>query len=168
MKKVEYNDYIKEMTEALPRGAFLTVKSGDKVNTMTIGWGNIGYIWGKPVFMVLVRDSRYTYQLIENSKEFTVSIPFKGMKEELSFCGTKSGRDFDKFKECNLKKLTPDHVSTPFIGGCDLHYECKIMFKQRMNPENLDGNLDKKWYPHKDYHTLYFGEILGCYFDKDI
>ncbi|TDX59323.1 flavin reductase family protein [Orenia marismortui] len=167
MKEIAYDEYIKEATQALSKGAFLTVKSGDKLNTMTIGWGSIGYIWGKPIFMVMVRDSRYTYELIENSDEFTVSIPFKGkFKEELKFCGTKSGRDYDKFSECKLSIQSGQEVDTPIIKGCDLHYECKIKFRQIMDPDNLNKQYDQKWYPQKDYHTLYFGEIVGAYLEE--
>ncbi|AGB40341.1 conserved protein of DIM6/NTAB family [Halobacteroides halobius DSM 5150] len=168
MKEVSYDQYMQEATEALAKGAFLTVQANDEVNTMTIGWGSIGYIWGQPVFMVMVRGSRYTYQLIENSDEFTVSIPLQGkMKEELSFCGSKSGRDYDKFAECDLTALEGKEVDTPVIDGCDLHYECKIKFKQPMDKENLDQVVDEEWYAQEGYHTLYFGEIVTCYTDNE-
>ncbi len=55
IRKVNYNEYSKEALEQLKKGAFLTVKNDNRVNTMTIGWGNIGIIWNKPIFMVLVR-----------------------------------------------------------------------------------------------------------------
>lgn len=169
MQDVKYNDYLKEATKILPSGAFLTVKSGNKVNTMTIGWGTIGFIWGKPIFMVAVRDSRYTFNLIEESDQFTVSIPFdRAMKEELIFCGTKSGRDYDKFKECNLTAVPGMKVDTPVIGGCKLHYECLIRFKQAMDPNKLAPSFDEKWYPENDYHTLYFGEIVASYIDEQV
>lgn len=167
MKEIAYNKFIKEVTDILPKGAFLTVKSGNELNTMTIGWGTIGYIWGKPFFVVAVRDSRYTFNLIENSKEFTVSIPFDGkLKDELNFCGTKSGKDYDKFKECNLNLISGQKVETPVIEGCRLHYECKIKFKQPMNRDLLDNEFDVKWYPKRDYHTLYYGEIVSTYIDE--
>ncbi|NMB08592.1 MAG: flavin reductase family protein, partial [Tissierellia bacterium] len=104
-------DYTLNLVEALKsleeRGAFLTVKDNEnRVNTMTIGWGNIGYEWGRPVFIVLVRESRYTHELLENAKDFTVSIPLDNkMNKALGYCGSKSGRDYDKFKECDLNIL---------------------------------------------------------------
>ena len=58
MKEIAYNQYAKETLEILSKGALLTVKSGEKVNAMTIGWGSIGFMWGKPVFMAMVRPSR--------------------------------------------------------------------------------------------------------------
>ncbi len=164
MEKVDYKQYAKEFMEVLPKGVFLTVKVEDEVNTMTIGWANLGYIWGKPVLMVMVRESRYTYQLLEKTDEFTVSIPLNGgMKEELSFCGSNSGRDHDKFKECDLTSVTGQNVDTPLIEECDLHYECKIKFKQEMREKGLKEEINSNWYSDNDYHTLYFGEIVGCY-----
>ncbi len=46
------------------RGAFLTSKTTDELNTMTISWGNVGYVWGKPIFTVFVRKSRHTHHII--------------------------------------------------------------------------------------------------------
>lgn len=161
---VKYNDHLKEVLEQLPKGAFLTVKDGDKLNTMTIGWGTVGFIWQKPVFMIMVRQSRYTYQILENTREFTVSIPIKNnLKKELAFCGTKSGRDVDKFKECNLTPERGKVVETPIIGECDLHYECKIIYQQSMEPALAAPGIKKLAYPKGDYHGMYYGEIVACY-----
>jgi flavin reductase (DIM6/NTAB) family NADH-FMN oxidoreductase RutF len=167
MKEIPYDAYIQEATRVLEEGAFLTVKAEDELNTMTIGWGSIGYVWGRPMFMVMVRPSRYTYQLIEEAEDFTVSLPLGGgMKEALNFCGTKSGRDYDKFAECNLSTLPGKNVTTPVIEGCDLHYECKIKYKQQMGKDKLDSEITTQSYPEGDYHTLYYGEIVGCYIDE--
>ena len=145
-------------------GAFLTVKCGDKVNVMTIGWGNAGFEWGKPIFTILVRKSRYTHELIEKSGEFTVSIPFDDkFKQELTVCGTKSGRNADKVKECKLKLFKGASVSTPVVDGCNLYYECKIVYKHDMNAQNLDDSIIKSCYGDNDYHTIYYGEIVNVY-----
>jgi len=164
IERIKFNEYSKEALEQLIRGAFLTVKDGENVNTMTIGWGNIGFVWGKPIFMVAVRYSRYTYELMENSKEFTVSIPLKkNLKKELAYCGTYSGRDIDKIKECNLSILEGQKISTPIVGDCELHYECKVVYQQAMEPATLDKNIKRNRYSNNDYHILYFGEILDTY-----
>ncbi len=146
-------------------GAFLTVKEGDRVNTMTISWGNIGFEWRRPIFTALVRKSRYTFDLIEKAESFTVSVPVNNnLKKELGFCGSKSGRDFDKFKECNLELVPSKAVETPIIGGEDMiHYECKIVYKQAMDPSLLDKKIQEECYGDDDYHTLYYGEIVECY-----
>jgi flavin reductase (DIM6/NTAB) family NADH-FMN oxidoreductase RutF len=152
------------MNNLYKKGAFLTVKSGDILNTMTISWGNIGFEWGKPIFTVLVRKSRYTHELIENTNEFTVSIPVNSnLKDALAYCGSKSGRTVDKFKECNLSLSDGKSVSTPVISQCELHYECKIVYKQDMNPDLLTDAIKNSSYKTGDYHTIYYGEIVNCY-----
>ena len=67
MKERDYMGQADKLMERIKRGAFLTVKADDVVNTMTIGWATIGYIWQRPVFMVAVRDSRYTFTLLEKT-----------------------------------------------------------------------------------------------------
>lgn len=162
---VNFTQGLEEAMNCLHKqGAFLTVKSGDKTNTMTISWGNIGFEWNKPIFTVLVRQSRYTYELIENSKEFTVSIPLNNnLKKPLAFYGSKSGRDINKYEQCPLTLEAGKSVSTPVIGDCELHYECKIVYKQEMNPNLLTEEIKKSSYKNDDYHTLYYGEIVNCY-----
>ncbi|WP_031515879.1 flavin reductase family protein [Desulfofalx alkaliphila] len=163
-KDVPYNEYAKEVLEQLPKGAFLTVKDGDRLNTMTIGWGTIGFIWRKPILMVLVRYSRHTYKMLENAKEFTVSIPInKDLKKELALCGTKSGRDTDKFSACNFTPEPAKVVNTPIIGECDLHYECKVVYQQAMEPALISEKIDKDCYPKGDFHVIYYGEIVASY-----
>jgi hypothetical protein len=71
------------------------------------------------------------------------------------YCGTKSGRDVDKFKECNLKIKEAQQVVSPLIETPGIHFECKIVHKAPMDPAYLDSEYEKL-YPEKDYHTLYF------------
>lgn len=149
------------------KGAFLTVKADNKVNTMTISWGSIGFEWNKPIFTVLVRKSRYTHQFIEKSGEFTVSIPVDdSMKEALAFCGKESGRDVNKFEECNLKVEEGKEINVPVISECGLVYECRVVYKQDMDINLLDEEIKKAKYSDGDIHTIYYGEIVGCYLNK--
>lgn len=164
IQRVKFNEYSKEVLEQMPKGLFLTVEDGEDKNTMTIGWGSIGIMWGKPVFMVMVRYSRYTYELLEKSKQFTVSIPLSNdVKKQLAYCGTYSGRDVDKFKEANITIMDGQKIPTPIIRDCELHYECKIVYQQTMEPGTLDSNIRNKHYSNNDYHILYYGEILDTY-----
>ena len=161
-KRAYLTDADKVMAE-ITKGAFLTVKADDKINTMTIGWATIGYVWKREVFMVAVRDSRYTFQLIEKTDNFTVTIPTdETYHDAVMFCGTKSGRDYDKFEKCNLRLKQAIHVDSPVIDIPGVHYECKIIYKSAMDSALLDNELEGL-YPKKDYHTLYFGEIRACY-----
>ncbi|NNG01464.1 MAG: flavin reductase family protein [Desulfobacteraceae bacterium] len=162
MKPLEYMAVADEAMTRIKKGAFLTAQTGERLNTMTIGWAMIGFVWQKPMFMVAVRDSRYTYAILENAADFTVSIPSGDLHDALMYCGTKSGRDVDKFTECGLKTANGRSVISPIIDTPGIHYECKIQYKTAMDPAFLDAAYDKL-YPEKDYHTLYFGEIQSCY-----
>ena len=146
----------------LKEGAFLTVRAGASLNTMTIGWGLVGVLWQRPVFMVPVRDSRHTFSLLEQAEDFTVTAPMGGLKDELAFCGTRSGRDLDKFQACRLGTRPGLKTASPVLDVPGLHLECRILYKTPLDPSRMDPALGSL-YPAKDYHTLYFGEIVGCY-----
>lgn len=163
MKLVDYMTAAPKVMEQIKKGAFLTVKSGNAINTMTIGWASFGHVWRKPIMMVAVRLSRHTFTIIETADDFTVTIPSSDMKKEIMFCGTKSGRDYNKFEECNLQTSDSQKVITPIIKTPGLHYECKIVYKSAMGSANLSPDYNAALYPEKDYHTLYFGEIVDCY-----
>lgn len=165
MQNLDFCKYIPRVVEQLSgKGVFLNTKYGDTANTMTIGWGAIGRIWSKPIFTVAVRYSRYTYQLIDKSGEFTVSIPLTdSLDKALAFCGSRSGRDVDKFRECGLTAVSGIKVASPYIGECELHYECKVVYKQAMDPGLILSEGVGKCYPKPDYHVIYYGEILNCF-----
>ena len=163
MKRIDYLEVAEKAMKQIKKGAFLTVKSAQALNTMTIGWATIGYVWRKPIMMVAVRLTRHTFGIIEKAEDFSVSIPSSNMREEIMFCGTKSGRDFDKFKQCELDITASQKVVTPIIKVAGLHFECRIVYKTAMDPVHLDRDYDLSLYPENDYHTLYFGEIVDCY-----
>ncbi|MGZ6292778.1 MAG: flavin reductase family protein, partial [Syntrophales bacterium] len=117
----------------------------------------------KPIMMVAVRSSRHTFGIIEVAKDFTVTVPAGDMHKETAYCGSKSGRHVDKLKMCNLETAVSRNVLSPIIKTGGRHYECKIIYKSAMDPAHFDRNYDSSLYPKKDYHTLYFGEILACY-----
>lgn len=167
LQDVAYTQYVEEMLQQLPQGAFLSVKSGEMINTMTIGWGAIGYMWRRPVLIVAVRFSRYTYHLMEKATDFSVSFSLnKDLKNSLAEAGKKSGRDIDKFRELNLTARQGKKIDSPVIAECDLVYECQIVFKQPINPDFLHPEIKNKFYADEDYHVLYFGEIVDTYYCK--
>jgi len=161
VKELDIAKVSEKVINELPKGALLTVKSDDKLNTMTIGWATLGRIWNKPILAVMVRFSRYTYELISKADSFTVSFSMDGsLKNALSACGTKSGRDIDKFKECGLTPCYIDDVKSPYIKEGDLHFICKIVYKSTIEPELLSQEIKDRWYKDNDYHCIYFGEIM--------
>ena len=163
--EVHYTHDLDKTLGALTRGGILlasTKRSGES-NTMTIGWGTVGTIWGKEIFVVMVRPSRYTHEFIEDSGEFTVNVPTPDMKKWVAYAGTKSGRDGDKFAEFGMTISPGQKVSAVTIDACPLVYECKVVHKNEVIPANLDPDITSRSYPRGDFHTVYFGEILGVY-----
>lgn len=167
-KSINYNDYADQSLPEIRKGAFLTTKVGDKVNTMTIAWGGINIVWNKPLFVAYVRFTRDTFEMMEQSHEFTVSVPLnKDMKKELTYCGTKSGRDVDKIKECNLSLAPGRIVGTPVLSDCELHYECKIIYKLPMEAGLVPQEVKDRYYRDGNYHMIYYGEIVDSYIIKE-
>ena len=164
MKELNYLDAIRATTEQLGHGgAFLNV-AGDTPNTMTIGWGSVGRVWNKPVFLVMVRPQRHTYEMIKAAGEFTVSVPTKNpLKAELAFAGTKSGRDLNKFEGHGLTAAPAQEVGAPIVQECGLHFECRTLLTQDMTPDRMDPSILNGTYPDRDFHTIFFGEIVRCY-----
>ena len=123
-KQINAFDYAGHICEAMKKGILLTTKADGKLNTMTIGWGTIGIEWGRPVFVAYVRVGRHTRQMLDASGEFTVNIPYGDVDSKiLGFCGTKSGRDTDKFNELGLEAVDSDVVSVPGIHQLPLTLE---------------------------------------------
>lgn len=165
LREVKLTDVAPEIISQLGQGgAFLTVALDDKVNTMTVGWTTLGRLWNKPVCMVPVRFSRYTRQLIEKAQSFTLSVPVdQSFQEALTFCGTKSGQDVDKYKETGLSLKPGTAVSSPSIDGCDIVLECRVLYKQTLEPLSLAPEIKDKWYADDDYHILFYGEVVKAY-----
>ncbi len=170
MRKVEVapTDYVAETYAMLDRGGLLLSTAGknEKPNVMTIGWGLLGIIWYKPTFAVAVRPTRYTHKLLEESNQFTVNVPSVGMGKVIEHCGNTSGRDHDKFREMNLTPLPGRRVKSPMISECIIHYECNVIYKAKVQISRLPSKIVSKYYPLRDYHTLYVGEILSVIADK--
>jgi len=157
--------YVAEANRLMRGGGLLLVAQGKKgkPNAMTIGWGFLGTIWRRPVFVVAVRLSRHTHKLLEESDSFTVCLPGKGMEKWLDFCGIKSGRDMDKFKELGMTAAKGFKVKAPYIEECPVHFECQILYKDEMRPGDLLKAVEDEVYQTKDMHVIYYGEVKAVY-----
>ncbi len=156
-----YENFHETVKRLSNNGIFLL--TGEEGNPMTIGWGTIGRVWGKPIFTVLVRPSRYSYGLLEKTGEFSVNIPGDELSDKLEYCGEHSGRDVDKVKRCKFTLKPGIKIKTPYIAECHVHYECRVVHKNKVIPDNMENSIIERYYPSDDYHTVYFGEILGVY-----
>jgi flavin reductase (DIM6/NTAB) family NADH-FMN oxidoreductase RutF len=148
------------MKHFVDKGGFLTAKCGDEVNTMTISWGFIGQMWYKPCFIAVVRPQRHTRAIMDKAADFTVSIPFGTMKNELTICGTQSGRDIDKSQVVSF--IPAKSTVSPVVGGCHAYFECKINYTDQFDPTDMPKEIIEKVYKD-DYHFVYMGEIVEAY-----
>lgn len=168
-REVDVWDYAGAIMKTIGNGILLTTACQGEINSMTIGWGKLGVVWGRPVFEVLVRESRYTKQLLEKTGEFTVNVPLGKLdKNILAVCGTKSGRDTDKLGELGLTTVPGLAVSVPGIKELPLTLECRVIYKQDQDPAAIDKACFDRYYgkgTHNegDYHTVYYGEIIKAY-----
>jgi flavin reductase (DIM6/NTAB) family NADH-FMN oxidoreductase RutF len=167
-KIADYRDHVGETIKAFGEDRVLLVSRGKEgsPNAMAIGWGTIGIIWRRPIFVVLVRPSRYTYKLIEETGEFTVNIVPPKLKEVVQYCGTVSGRDHGKFKEKNLTAIASTKVKTAIIKECMLHFECRVVNRNDLIPSELEKSIVSTFYSKGDFHRVYFGEILACQYES--
>ncbi len=160
----DYSEKIKQALEILPNGAFLTTADDEKVNTMTIGWGNFGFQWKTPTVEVMVRESRFTKAALDKNMEFTLTFPTdSSAKPALGYCGTKSGRDTDKIKDCGIDIIPSKKIKTPVVSFSGLVFECRVVAKTLMQTELTDKEILDTWYKSGDLHTMYYAEILDCY-----
>ena len=130
----------------------------EKCNTMTASWGAMGVMWGKNAVTVYIRPQRYTKEFVDREETFTISVLGEQYRKALSYCGKVTGKDMDKITEAGLTPYFTD--GTTGIEEADMIMVCKKMYHDTIKPECFDETEnDSKWYPEKDYHTMYIAEI---------
>ena len=123
--------------------ALVTAGDREKFNTMTISWGGVGIMWGKPVVFTFIRPQRYTFAFMENGDRYTMSFFDEKYRAALKFCGSKSGTE----------------NGSVYFEEAKLVLECKKMYAQSLNAESIaDHESVDKWYDN-DFHKMYISEI---------
>ena len=137
-------------------------KEGD-MNLMTIAWGGLGQLWGKPVVTVYVSTSRYTNTFMEKNDYFTITHFPASMKEILQYLGTASGRDEDKVKGADLT-VEFTELGNPIFAEANLAIECKKIYAEQFKAELLPLE-QRQWYEERGIgiHVAYIGEIVGVW-----
>jgi len=121
-----------------------------KANIITLAW-TMPVSMEPPLIAVSIAPRRYSHEMIEETKEFVINVPTMEIVKETFFCGRKSGRDMDKFKEIKLTSLPAKTVKAPIIKECIAHLECKL-YKQVSAGD----------------HTLFIGEVQAAYADENL
>lgn len=144
----------------------ITAGNPDSFNMMTASWGGLGVLWNKSVVTIYVRPQRYTYKFVEENAAFNISFFDKKYRSALNFCGSKSGRDYDKVKETGLTPVITPKGNISFQEAY-LSIDCTKLYADDLNPDKfIDKSLIEKVYPSKDFHRFYIGEITGCYLNE--
>lgn len=164
LNAVDYAREVPDLTAQLAKpGLVLAVADPRRqANLMTIGWAGFGRMWSQPMCLVMVRPSRYTFDLINQAGVFTVNRMPAGYEKGVARCGSVSGRDVDKVAEQGWQLAAGQTQSAPYVAEAALHLECRTVFTAEVTPE-LDATLVGACYPKGDYHRLYFGLITGCF-----
>lgn len=178
MKKQEWRPG--NMLYPLPAVMVSCQREGEKPNIITLAW--VGTICSDPAMVsISIRPERHSYDIIKESGEFVINLTTKDLSYATDYCGVKSGRDIDKFKEMNLTPAKSFKVSCPSIAESPVNIECKVkeivklgshdMFIAEVvsvgvSEEYMDENgkfeLNETGlmaYSHGEYFTL--GEKLG-------
>jgi len=137
----------------------VTAGTLEHYNTMTASWGHMGIMWNLPVAIAWIRPQRYTFEFTEQYSHFTLSFFSKEYRKALQFCGSKSGRDYDKAAETGLTPVATEggHV---FFEEARLVMECRKLYADDLKEGNfIVPELASKHYPTKDFHRFYMGEI---------
>lgn len=138
----------------------VTAGTEDSFNTMTASWGGMGVLWDKKVSIVFIRPTRYTFEFLEKTEVYTLSFLEEQYRDILMYCGTKSGRDVNKVAETSL---TPAFgLSSVYFAEARLVLECKKIYFQDITPDRFLDKTIHEYYPKKDYHRVYVGEIVKC------
>ena len=164
---IDPNAAARELLPALgAENALLTAGTADRCNTMTIGWCQAGRLWALQACTVYVRPERYTYQFMEEQECFTVSVLPADRKDAMALCGTKSGRDMDKIKECGLTVCT-GAGGAPFFEEAELVLVCRTLYVQDLDPACALPAGEEKVLPNYGakggWHRAYTGEIVEAY-----
>ena len=151
---------------------WMLVTAGDErsYNTMTASWGGMGYIWERPSTFIFIRDTRYTYQFLQQHESFTLSFFNEKYRNALRICGTMSGRNTDKVKEAGLTPLeTPSGLMS--FEEARMIIECKKMFIQELDYANLTEPykskiMEEAYKNELSKHQMFISEIVNIWIKK--
>ena len=167
LKKVDIKDLkFNPMTMINDEWMLITAKKENgEFNTMTASWGHLGSLWGKMTATIYIRPQRYTKEFVDDSQYFTLSFFAPGSKKDLAYLGKASGRDEDKIAKTALTPVIGD--DTVYFQEARLVFICKKMYCAPIKEDGfMDGEIVDTYYPHKDFHDMYVGEIMEVLVDE--
>ncbi len=137
----------------------ITAGTKERCNTMTASWGGLGILWSVPMATIYIRPQRYTKQFVDENEYFTLAFFGPEWKQQLALCGTRSGRDVDKVKECGFTAAASDTGAAPYFEEAELVLVCRKRMVMPMDPAAIPADVKEHHY-EGDYHDIYWGEIV--------
>ena len=136
----------------------ITAGTAERCSTMTASWGGLGVLWGAPAATCYIRPQRYTKEFVDREDCFTLTFFDEDQRKNLSFCGSKSGRDVDKVKACGFTVKTAD-CGAPYFEQARLVLVCRKVAVSAFEPSQfLDSGIMQN-YAQNDFHAIYYGAI---------
>lgn len=151
-------------------------RENEKPNIITVAWA--GTICTNPAMLsISVRPERYSYNIIKETKEFVVNLVTSDLAYATDYCGVKSGRDVDKFKEMNLHKSISKVVKAPGIEESPVNIECRVKEIKELGSHHMfiaevvSVNIDDKYMDKTGKFNLNKAGLVsyshGEYFELD-
>lgn len=142
---------LKGMTALVPCPVILlSVKGEERPNIITLSWA--ANVCSKPPSVAVgIRAERHSHGLVKSAGEFVLNVPGKSQYDAAVFCGSKSGKDFDKFEECGLTAIQASKIDAPMIKECPINLECKTT--QIVNV---------------GVHDLFIAEVVAVHIDESV
>ena len=138
--------------------ALLTAGTRERFNAMTISWGGMGTLWGKPVVTVYVKPIRYTWQFMEKYDVFTVSFYPEEYRKDLTLLGELSGRDGDKIARTALTpKFLQEGVT---FEQAEFTLVCRKLYAQDLDRGAMPEDVRKAIYATEEPHRMFIGEVI--------
>lgn len=111
-------------------------REGEKPNIITVAWA--GTVCSSPAMLsISVRPERYSYEMIKESGEFVVNLVTRDLVYAADYCGVKSGRDVDKFREMKLTPSPSKFVKAPGIAESPVSLECRVTDVKKLGSHDM-------------------------------
>lgn len=124
------------MLYPLPAVMVSVKRSGEKPNIITVAW--TGTICSSPAMVsISIRKERYSYEIVKETGEFVINLATKELVRALDYCGVRSGRDVDKYKEMHLTELPSIIVKAPGIMESPVNIECRVTEVKALGSHDL-------------------------------
>ena len=131
-------------------------------NLLTLSWGQMGpFYHDSPVFIIAVARHRYSWRFLVEVPEFVIAVPDDSLAEAVAMCGSRSGRDLDKFQAGGLTPVPSRHIRAPSILECPINVECRVYAS--VAPPHRLLTPEHRQRPLEEQHTIYFAEVAGAY-----